>query len=166
MMSDARLNQAIWIMPGKRQDELQERGWLAPRTYSEVLPNSARSYELEWAGENRADAVVKPVDTPVIRMELTHSGQGAPWEALGSRGVVSVGTVRILENWTCEGTSSTHAVDLPRSMFPGESVFVDLPLPEEWLGDAATCTVSIGLIEEGVGPFSQGSPVELTVQSG
>ena len=89
---------ALWVVPGPRQDELAERGWLVLE-HGEPVP--------EGFGEVRVERV------DGNRVRVTHAGRGAPWVPAGVL-PGDVGLIRIHDG----------SVDypLPRVVRPGESV--------------------------------------------
>lgn len=164
MMADTHINQAIWILPGVLQNNLEAKGRLLPRTHSDVLPASSKTYRIGLGKNGIVGAEFDLLGVQVVHLELQSTGRGAPWESFNSRVGDKFGTVRIVADWTCDGPMTTHMTELPRSMFPGESISVDLPLDKKWMGSAASCKVSVGLLEEGVGRFPEADPVSFAVR--
>lgn len=160
--ADIRVDQALWAMPGSVQEELAARGWLSAD--GEPLPSAAKQYSARLSGLPDRGATVELKQNRYFDVVFTHMGSGAPWDALGTRGKDATGTVRAQAIWTCSGKTYVRIADLSQSVMPGESVEVKFPAQSDWVGPGASCHVSIGLIEEGVGPLDATPPIELTVQ--
>lgn len=163
IQEDVRINQALWVMPGSLQDDLDSRGWLAPDPVDSPLPADAKQAALSLEGV--ADhSTIHLAQSQIRTLTVTHEGAGAPWQALGSRPDNPLGVVRVVQTWTCDGTATAHLTELPRWLQPGQSTELDISLDPAWLGDAATCSVEVGLIEEGRDQVDPGADLDFVVQ--
>jgi hypothetical protein len=144
--------QYLWVLPGELQARLAARGWLFPPEFpSRVLCSEPRSNL----------TVVSPAPSSGTwsknRLVLRIENRGpCPWPNADGlkRGLDSV---RVAISWRpadeSAGAVAEDRVDMPRTLLPGQSVEVDVPLapPSRRRGllPRQRWTVEIGLLQEG-----------------
>lgn len=167
VVGDPRLDEALYVLPGREQQRLRRLGALAPPAGA-PLPEAAKDYELTVADPAGLPSVVERADPPVVEVAVTHTGAGAPWAAIGTM-ARDLGAVRLVLWWQVpddevEGGQLPQIVDLPRSLVPGETVTLTVPLaPPSQVPEGVT-TVRVGLVEEGRGGFDPPGQEPLTLR--
>jgi hypothetical protein len=123
---DSRHNQAVWVLPGSVQTELDRRGRLLPRGFPTALPRAAMRSGLEL--QTRGSSItMNPGDTSSLRVVVTHSGARSPWPAFSDWGLP--GLVRLGARWFPEGSDGVVAEqreNLGQTLYPGDSDTVAL----------------------------------------
>jgi len=146
--------QYLWLLPGKAQDQFIQEGCILPKNFPAPLPDSAlcASMALQKHEIEIKDGKV------VVPLSVRHAGEGFFWPNASDfkRSSFSVGVgVRLFSR---KKMSIVYAdvFDLPHSVYPGQSITMDLPLefsrdsvpPGEYL-------LRIDLVQQGVRLFSE-----------
>lgn len=144
--------QYLWVLPGELQSRLADRGWLFPAEFPDRVLCSAPRSALEVVSREPPAGVWT---RERIRLRIENRGP-CPWPNADGlkRGLDSV-RVGIL--WrpadAPAGAVAEDRVELPRTLLPGQSVEVDVPLapPSRRSGllPRQRWTVEIGLLQEG-----------------
>ena len=135
------VDEALWALPGPVQDQLDLAGWLLPAQTPGVLPEDARHASLTVApksGGTASPTVIAAGAVHKVQILATHDHAGAPWpdEAGLGQGTYAV---RLVADWftpdSLPGSAaqagspvSTIDVALPRTVLPGETAEITLPL--------------------------------------
>jgi hypothetical protein len=151
----------LWVLPGARVGRLEAAGMLLPPSFPSQLPDAAFHAAIRVVGLGPGTDTLRYGGGRQILLAVTHSGSGSPWPT--RFGFTSgKGWVRLAIVWVARSNSlvpvADTSLDLPRTVFPGETVDVGLhlmardvngvPLPP---GDYF---VRIGLVQEGFSFFS------------
>lgn len=106
--------QALWVLPGSLQDELDDRGLLLPEQTSAPLPEAAQRAELSIDGHT---------------VHVRNAGEGS-WLPVGPIPGVVEGTVRLGARWfDTDGVEvASETAELPRVLLPGDEAGVRLRL--------------------------------------
>lgn len=122
---DDRYGQAIWVLPGPRQRDLDRKGLLLPAGFPARLPASARRVELS------SPAVVDVGGRAVLRLLVRHDGRGSPLptfaEGLPRGWVVLRATVHV--GGPLGPIAGQATVPLP-FLQPGQAASVDLDVTQ------------------------------------
>jgi hypothetical protein len=151
----------LWVLPGALHDRLEQAGMLLPPNFPAVLPDSAFRSTLKLVGVGRgADVLRRDTERDVV-VSVTHRGSGSPWPPrLGF--VSGNGWVRLAVIWLAVSDPrdpvGVGEADLPRTVFPGETVKVTVPLVPRGLDGAplppGRYVVRVGLVQDGYVFFS------------
>ncbi|MCV2394182.1 hypothetical protein OEB99_07675 [Actinotalea sp. M2MS4P-6] len=141
---------AVWVLPGQRQDDLIADG-MAERPVDDVV---LRSYAYD----------LTVVDAPApgstcgrtwrrctVRVELTNLGEDT-WSPLDSL-AGSEGTVRVVAWWVTGDQVLPQYVELPRSVHPGYTLDLDVVLDPPDGTPRGAARVELGLEQVGVPGF-------------
>jgi hypothetical protein len=122
------IDQALWVLPGAIQDRMESAGLLLSSSFPGPLPSDAYRSSIAMNG---TDVIkVRSGRTTTVRLTVTHTGGSSPWpqqRGVGSEvsGGISIGAV-----WQIDG--ELHRIpgggQLPRTVYPGETVRIDYPL--------------------------------------
>jgi hypothetical protein len=104
--------QGLWVMPGLLQDRLDAAGDLLPSDAGERLPDASTRQRVRVSVPRTMD----PGEITTLDVHVTHHGRALGWRP---------GFVRLVARWD---DGSAQSVDLDRSLLPGESTTVELPL--------------------------------------
>lgn len=143
-------NNAIWVLPGELQDELVAQGY-AERPVDSV---ALRSYDYEVRIDDAPAAGAscgRPSAQCSVQLRITNLGADA-WSPLDTLGGPT-GSVRIVAWWQSSAAALPEFYELPRSVYPGETITLHAPLdPPIGIG-TGPILVEFGLVQEGVGGF-------------
>lgn len=162
--AELRLDQALWVLPGEFQRELEASGRLE-LSPDQPLPQSARSAEIDPSVDRvRLGQEPTLLETSVA---LTHTGAGAPWPALGSLSSPP-GAVRLWVRWeTDDGVwAATQIIELPETVYPQQQIVIDgtLDVPAA-VADAPITRLRFSLLHEGHGDLLNTEVVVPVAQS-
>jgi len=146
----------LWVMPGPLQSRLDAAGALLPPRFPAPLPAAAYDSTIRLAGVSANAGVVPQNGSRDIVLSVTHGGGGAPWPSRWGFTSGS-GWVRLEVIWVAKASPqvplSESSVDLPRTLFPGDTVDLKLRLTPEALGGgrlpAGAYVVRVGLVQDG-----------------
>jgi hypothetical protein len=133
---------AMWVASGPLQDRLAEVGALLPAGFPAEIPESAQRGELSLVDPPDAPVTVASGDSVRLRVDLAHTGTGAPWPDFSSYRGPS--RVRVLAEITPRDPGGIRGArsggELASWMLPGDRAQVDVdvlaidevlaPLPE------------------------------------
>lgn len=128
--------QGLWVMPGLLQDRLVSTGDVLPTDPSERLPGAATRQRI---AATLPEAMNRHART-TVRVRVTHTGTAEGWRP---------GFVRLVARWD-DGTA--QAADLDRSLLPGRSTTIELPLVAPKTPGRHQLTIGIEQYEDA--PFS------------
>lgn len=165
---DGRNAQAVWVLPGERQDELAEAGWLLPEGFPSHLPDAAMDAQLDLLSPDRP-LTLAPGETAVLQLRVTHAGEASPWPAFTDWGLA--GLVRIGGRWLEPGgevvPGAEHRGELPATLYPGDEVTAHLtveavdargaPLPP------GRYALEVALLQDGVAWFTEAGDEALRI---
>lgn len=128
-------NDALWVLPGDLSDRLAALGYLEPPSGA-ALANPA--YALRLASEAPGSESVA-AGAAVIVQVVNLGSQTWPVPATSDD---PVGAVRLVATWAQGGLARDTVVDLPRGVFPGGTIRVEVPLvvPADLVRGQATVT--------------------------
>ena len=127
--------QALWVLPGDLQDELDASGAVLPAEHSAPLPDATQAATL--TAERDGD-----------RLTVHVRDDGGTWLPVGPiRGLVD-GTVRLGSRWYVgDDIVAADTVELPRVLRKDDDVELELPIADL---DAGTYDVVVSLRQEGI----------------
>ena len=144
--------QALWVMPGALQDQLDQRGLLVPEDPEAALPEDGRLQLVEVDGD---------------RVRITHAGERGVWLPVGAvRGLVH-GTVRLGARWYDAAGDEVFidTFELPRTLLPGDSVTVAWDRdPDDADLAPGTYRVLVGARQESIAWFDDPAEVTITIE--
>lgn len=160
--------QALWVMPGPRQEMLARRGLLLPTQFPGPLPEEAYRSRINLREPRPERLSLGASDAVEAELLVTHKGSGSPWPALFTTPEPR-GVVRLHATWFDErGGSHPGAVaELPKFVYPGETVPAAIQLsavlPSGHRLSPGRYRVRIALIQEGFGFFIERGDEGLTL---
>jgi hypothetical protein len=161
--AEAGMDQALWVLPGPLQADLERRGWLIPSDPAAPLPEAAfrsRIERLDGDGPVVLGSYGSGPGSAHLRFRVEHVGQGAPWMPAGAL-ESPWGAVRLGAQWleSSPVTGYSPRGELPRVVRPGEAVEVELTLEASPPGGLSphpgSYVLEVALVQEGVRWFSQ-----------
>lgn len=156
---DGYYDAALYVLPGAEQQRLIAAGLVQPASDG-LLPPAAAKYSLVRAPGSTSPTSTSRTDPTTVDLRLTHTGIGAIWR-IGTAWS-SAGGVYLEETWTCPQGTSTSAVNLTRSMAPGDVLDIGAKLVP---GPSARgdCTVRVDVRQVGSGDVAlSGDPLTLS----
>ena len=144
---------ALYVRPGPRQQAMADAGQLLPVGWPAPLPAERSRGRIELAGDSGS------VEGGRLRaqLRLRHDG-GPPWPAVQAlpdpTGAVRV-AVRVVDD-ACDCQVAERRVDLPRMLYAGDVVDLDVDVPVDLPADhrpEARFRVRYELIQENIGPL-------------
>jgi hypothetical protein len=162
--AEAGMDQALWVLPGPLQADLERRGWLIPTDPTAPLPDAASRSRIERL-DGDEPITMAGAETVSLRFRVEHAGQGAPWMPSGAM-TSPWGSVRLGGQWSLEAGEGAAPVasfplrgELPRVVRPGEAVEIGMDVSARNPGGAplkpGSYVLEISLVQEGVRWFSQ-----------
>ena len=155
--------QAVWVLPGPVQDRFVGAGWVFPAATPGPLPDPAR-HAIVRPRRGAPATIVSAGAATTFTVTATHDGGGSPWPSAAGlkQGIYSV-ALRIA--WYRNGqvpASPNDAgapltlakVELPRTVLPGETVPLDVPLVAR---DSASEPLAPGLYQVRLSVFQEGT---------
>jgi hypothetical protein len=151
----------LWVMPGHLHDQLQQAGMILPPNFPSALPASAYKSTIKLVGIGPGTKVLPYNGERDLILSVTHDGTGSPWP--DRSGFTSGdGWVRLAVIWVAQSNPlvpvGQDSVDLPRTVFPGDTVRVTLPLtPRDLNGRSlppGNYVVRVGLVQDGFTYFT------------
>jgi hypothetical protein len=153
------VGESLYVLPGPVLARLQAAGWLLPSAMPGPIPLGGQVARLQ------ASSVVARVRASSVgsrEVVVTNAGAVSPWPSSHGLGQAEY-AVRLAERWYLgAGTAvvAKRAVDLPRSLLPGEHASVSVPLRAP--AEPGEYRVTLTLYQEGHGDL--GPPITLSVQ--
>lgn len=152
------VDQALWVLPGPRQDDMARRGLLLPPSYTGAIPAEAYRSRIELL--DSGPLAIRSDAASTLEVRITHAGKGSPWP--GTLNVVNGrGAVRLAARWL-EGSGDAGPVfyaDLPRMLYPGESAILTLHVPARTdvsnRVEPGPAELELTLLQEGVATFPE-----------
>lgn len=159
------VDQALWVLPGPRQDDMARRGLLLPLSYPAALP--AEAYRSRIRLLDPVPLAIRSDKPATLEVRITHDGDGSPWPGV-SNVIDGSGAVRLAARWL-EGPGAVGPVvyaDLPRMLYPGESADLALHLPSRTevadRVEPGPPKLELMLLQQGIGTFPErGDAVKL-----
>jgi hypothetical protein len=151
----------LWVLPGVLLDRLRAAGMVLPPSFPSALPDGAFHAAIKVVGLGPGTDLLPYGGGRDLVLAVTHTGSASPWPS--RYGFTSGdGWVRVAVVWVARSNSlvpvADSSVDIPRTVFPGDTVDVrlnliardvnGLPLPP------GQYFVRIGLVQEGFSFFS------------
>jgi hypothetical protein len=153
-------HQALWVLPGRLQDDLDARGELLPAEHSAPLDADAQraalTVDVRRLGLERGET-----RTVSVHVE----DRGAPWLPVGPVPGVVNGAVRLGARWfdAGGGVVASQTTELPRVLRRGDAVDVPLDLVADV--EPGTYRVEISLRQEGIAYWDASAvTIEVTVR--
>jgi len=141
---------ALWVMPGALQEALIAAGDAELTSAAPTLRSYA--YDLTVTSGPAQDAECgHPWSQCGLTLAVTNRGRDA-WSPIATLGTAT-GSVRVVAWWQSASATVRQVEELSRSVYPGETVSIEMDLdPPDGLGPGAA-TVEFGLVEEGTDGF-------------
>jgi hypothetical protein len=166
VMSENAVDEDLYVLKGPVQQKLASAGWLLPQKIPGPLPTGNQVASIRTASRSY---VVTAGTRRLVGAAVTNAGQVSPWpNYLGSKQTAYA--VRVAVRWFATGVTTpvlSTAVDLPRSLLPGDTAHIRLPLIARTSAGrplpAASYDVRVSVYQEQVhGAF--GGAIDLRVQ--
>ncbi|MEO6120987.1 MAG: glycosyltransferase family 39 protein, partial [Acidimicrobiales bacterium] len=169
-------DQTLWVLPGPTNERLATEGWLLPERLPAPVPEVDRRYSITLSDPGPRAIALRRGASLEVEVTVTHAGREQPWPS--THGLQSeLQSVRVGVRWYRlgrPGLPDGHPaldrtrVELPRTLFPGESATLTVPL-ETALADgvalrAGTYEARVEVVQNGVDFFRPvGPPLVLDV---
>jgi hypothetical protein len=154
--------QYLWLLPGKAQNQFIKEGWVLPVNFPSPLPNDAL-YASMTLQNHHADI---QNGNSVITLSIKHLGNAAFWPNASSLKQIpwSVGIGLRLFRRRDMVITYADVLDLPRSVYPGQTVTIDIPLQfTRFPAIVDEYVLRIDLLQHGVRLFSEVQDSGLTL---
>jgi hypothetical protein len=146
----------LWVLAGPLLDRLKAAGMVLPPSFPSILPDSAFKSSIKVVGLGPGTDTLPYGGARNLVLAVTNAGTGAPWPSRYGfdRGD---GWVRIAVVWVTRSNPlvpvGSGSADLPRTIFPGDTVNARLHLVARDVNGAplppGDYFVRIGLVQEG-----------------
>jgi hypothetical protein len=154
----------LWVLPGPRLDELSAAGLLLPARFPAVLPSGAFHSKISLVGVAPGPSVLPHGGGRDLVLAVMHDGTSPPTSPWPSRYGFTEGDgwVRLAVVWVARSNPlaplAEASADLPRTMFPGETLDVRIHLSARDVNGVplppGSYFVRIGLVQEGFSFFA------------
>jgi len=168
--AERNLDQALWVLPGSLERQLERQGLLAPADLCGPLPDPA--YRADVSLLDDGPLVLAPGMSATIRVSVTHTGGGSPWLPLGASAAdcAPTGVIRLGARWSGEGDSdavlTAQLGELRQTMSPGTTAELSLMVTAAARGEPlepGRYQLTVSLVHEGITWFDDQEPASKVV---